>query len=78
MFWRLASRYDEESESESEEEETFGAMNNGMKSKYDLMVSDDKVNLPIDVCYYTGYLKDSCRLPQAWHLTRFCWNTFRI
>lgn len=49
MFWRLASRYDEESESESEEEETFGAMNNGMKSKYDLMVSDDKVNLPIDV-----------------------------
>ncbi|XP_065053263.1 cleavage and polyadenylation specificity factor subunit 2-like [Rhopilema esculentum] len=40
---RRASQYKEESDSESEEEDTQNNINMGMKSKYDLMLSDDKL-----------------------------------
>ena len=44
-IFRRASRKEEESESESEEEDMVGSVKTGMKSKYDLVLSDDKVVL---------------------------------
>ena len=43
IFRRRKSTFADESESDSEEEMDFGSLSQGVKSKYDLMISDEKV-----------------------------------